>query len=135
MADKVTDETAKAKSSLALSLKKWGDSALPPALLSTFIGAQHLRPPQYLPLAFAPILMFSSYLNVNSYVKDSAGITAAWSGLYLLLAARRKQTFRNKWSPRGALRGATLALCAANVAGGGVSYVFGKRDNEGSSTS
>lgn len=41
-------------------------------------------------MMFPPVLLFSSYLNLSGYQKDAAGITAAWSGLYALLAMRRK---------------------------------------------
>lgn len=106
-------------------------------------------------MLFPPILLFSSYLNVNSYRVDSAGITAAWSGLYLLLASRRKQvrsaspllTFGGflrygmltlfeqqklvtKFGARGIIRGATLGLCAVNLIGCGIAYAFGKRSKE-----
>jgi hypothetical protein len=37
------------------------------------------------------MLLFSSYLNLSDYKTDAAGITAAWSGLYGLLAMRRSQ--------------------------------------------
>ena len=67
------------------------ENPLPPTLLATLITAQHMRPFQPLPMIFPPILLFSSYLNINSYKIDAAGVTAAWSGLYLLLASRRKQ--------------------------------------------
>ena len=42
-------------------------------------------------MMFAPMLLFSSYLNLSDYKTDAAGITAAWSGLYGLLAMRRSQ--------------------------------------------
>jgi hypothetical protein len=42
-------------------------------------------------MMFAPVLLFSSYLNLSDYKTDAAGITAAWSGLYGLLALRRSQ--------------------------------------------
>ena len=42
-------------------------------------------------MMFAPVLLFSSYLNLSNYKTDAAGITAAWSGLYGLLALRRSQ--------------------------------------------
>ena len=105
MPDQHTEE--REKQGAIHSLRTWGglhsDSAvssdahsrienpLPPTLLATLITAQHMRPFQPLPMIFPPILLFSSYLNINSYKIDAAGITAAWSGLYLLLASRRKQ--------------------------------------------
>jgi hypothetical protein len=67
------------------------ENSVPPTLLATLITAQHARPFQPLPMLFPPILLFSSYLNLSNYKTDSAGITAAWSGLYALLAIRRSQ--------------------------------------------
>lgn len=81
-------------------------------------------------MTFVPVMLFSSYLNLNGYPADSAGITSAWSAAYLVVARRRKQAFRNKFSPRGVLRGATLGLCAVNVVGGGLAYFFGKKEDE-----
>ena len=81
-------------------------------------------------MVFAPVMLFSSYLNINGYKKDSAGVTSAWSAAYMLLARRRKQAFGSKFGARGMVRGATLGLCGANVVGGGLAYVFGKRKEE-----
>lgn len=67
------------------------ENSVPPTLLATLITAQHARPFQPLPMLFPPILLFSSYLNLSDYKSDAAGITAAWSGLYALLAMRRSQ--------------------------------------------
>lgn len=67
------------------------ENSVPPTLLATLITAQHARPFQPLPMMFAPVLLFSSYLNLSNYKTDAAGITAAWSGLYGLLALRRSQ--------------------------------------------
>lgn len=67
------------------------ENSVPPTLLATLITAQHARPFQPLPMLFAPMLLFSSYLNLSDYKTDAAGITAAWSGLYGLLALRRSQ--------------------------------------------
>ncbi len=67
------------------------DNSVPPTLLATLITAQHARPFKALPMVFAPVLLFSSYLNLSGYKTDAAGTTAAWSGLYALLAMRRKQ--------------------------------------------
>lgn len=41
-----------------------------------------------------------------------------------------KQGIRNKFTVRGAVRGASLALCAVNVVGCGLAYTFGKREKE-----
>jgi hypothetical protein len=81
-------------------------------------------------MLFPPILLFSSYLNVQGYKKDSAGLTSAWSAAYLVLARRRKQELRQRYGVRGMVRGATLGLCAVNVLAGGWVYVFGQREGE-----
>lgn len=123
------------------------ENSVPPTLLATLITAQHARPFQPLPMLFPPLLLFSSYLNLSNYKTDAAGITAAWSGLYALLAMRRRQVrlfafwfpvvlthhlqgIKNKFTARGVVRGASLALCAVNIAGCGLAYTFGKREQE-----
>ncbi|EMD96571.1 hypothetical protein COCC4DRAFT_150021 [Bipolaris maydis ATCC 48331] len=118
------------KQSALQSLRNWGENSVPPTLLATLITAQHARPFQVVPMMFPPVLLFSSYLNLSNYKTDSAGITAAWSGLYALLAMRRSQGIRNKFTVRGVVRGASLALCAVNVVGCGLAYTFGKREKE-----
>ncbi|KAI9828557.1 MAG: hypothetical protein M1819_006549 [Sarea resinae] len=119
-----------AKQSIFHYASKWGESPLPATLLATLITAQHMRPPQFVPLIFPPVLLFSSYLNINSYKIDSAGVTAAWSMLYLVLARRRKQPFVKKWGTRGIIRGATMGLCVANLVGGSITYALGRRRME-----
>jgi len=79
---------------------------------------------------FVPVFLFSSYLNIYDYKVDSAGLSAAWSGLYLLLARRRKQAFVSKWGPRGIIRGTTMGLCVAQLVSGGMVYAVGRRDKE-----
>lgn len=122
-----------------LGLEPWfapfsfAESSLPPSLLATLITALHARPLQAIPLAiFTPPLLFSSYLNLSGYETASAGLTAAWSGLYALLALRRRQGLRAKFSVRGAVRGGAIGLGAANAIAGGWVYINGdfKRDNE-----
>lgn len=81
-------------------------------------------------MLFTPVLLFSSYLNLNGYPVDSAGLTSAWSAAYLVVARRRKQAFKSKFGARGIIRGATLGLCAANVVAGGLAYAFGKREEK-----
>lgn len=78
-------------------------------------------------MLFPPVLLFSSYLNVQGFKRDSAGVTGAWSAAYLVLARRRKQEFRKKFGARGLARGATVGLCLANVVGGGIAYAFGEK--------
>ena len=59
-------------------------------ILATLIAPQHIRPLQPIGLLFPTTLVFSSYLSLNGFKKDSAGFVAAQSGLYILLASRRK---------------------------------------------
>jgi hypothetical protein len=110
------------------------ENPLPPIILATLITSLHARPFQLLPLTFAPILLFSTYLNVSSFVVDSAGLTAAWSGLYLLMASRRK-VLGNSWKgrmgskfgARGLTRGAAMGVAGVNLVGCGITYVLGER--------
>ncbi|KAK2808849.1 hypothetical protein FQN50_004325 [Emmonsiellopsis sp. PD_5] len=84
-----------------------------------------------LPMLFPPALLFTTYLNLLEYKVDAAGVSAAWSGLYLLLAAKRKQKFVQKWGARGVVRGAAMGLGFANMVSGGLVYMLGKRRKEG----
>ena len=106
-------------------------------LLATLISAIHARPFQKLPMVFPPVLLFSTYLNLSEFTVDSAGLTAAWSGLYLLLARRRKvagasfgSRLGNKFGARGIARAGAMALAGANVVSCGATYAFGKRKEE-----
>ena len=81
-------------------------------------------------MLFPPLLLFSTYLNLQGYKIDSAGTTAAFSGAYLLLASRRRLGFLNKFGTRGIIRGATMGLALVNVVGGGLAYTFGSRSEE-----
>ncbi|KAK2625142.1 hypothetical protein QTJ16_005511 [Diplocarpon rosae] len=116
---------------------EWGKSPLPPTLLATLITALHARPFKPLLMLFPPVLLFSTYLNLSNFKVDSAGLTAAWSGLYLLLARRRKVAGANfssrlgaKFGARGLTRGSAMLLAGANVLGCGVTYAFGDRKAE-----
>ncbi|KAI1616562.1 hypothetical protein EDD37DRAFT_73799 [Exophiala viscosa] len=128
MADPQKKEEA--KQSLLQTAKKWGENPVPPALLATLVFAQHARPLQPVPMLFPPLLLFSTYLNLQGYKIDSAGTTAALSGTYLVLAGRRRMGFMNKFGARGIIRGATMGLCLVNVVGGGLAYSFGSRSKE-----
>ncbi|MCJ1444900.1 MAG: hypothetical protein MMC23_005403 [Stictis urceolatum] len=131
MADKNIQEVKEiAKPSAIGYARAWGESSVTPAVAATLIAAQHLQPPQFIPLLFPPVLMFSSYLNLNEHKIDAAGLNAAWSGLYMLLASRRKQRLMQKWSVRGVIRGTTMGVCAVNLVAGGFVYVIGKRSQE-----
>ena len=103
---------------------------MPPMGLATLITALHFRPFQALPMAFTPVLLFSSYLNLAGFKIDSAGITAAWSGMYVLLALRRRQPFRQRFSARGVIRGAAIGLGGVNTVAGGWAYAYGDRERE-----
>jgi hypothetical protein len=88
-------------------------------------------------LLFTPVLLFSSYLNLAGFVIDSAGLTAAWSGLYLLLARRRRVQrggfvgrMGSRFGVRGLTRGAAMGVAAVNLVGSGVTYAFGRRAKE-----
>ncbi|RAL05824.1 uncharacterized protein BO80DRAFT_430987 [Aspergillus ibericus CBS 121593] len=121
------DETEK---SLVQKARAWGENSFPPTLLATLITAQYMRPFQPLPMLFPPVLLFTSYANIQGFKTDTAGISAAWSGLYLLLAGRRKQPFMKKWGARGIVRGMTMGLCLVNMVSGGLAYTLGKREEE-----
>ena len=106
-------------------------SSMPPAGLATLITAVHFRPFQVFPMLFTPVLLFSTYMNLAGYAIDSAGVTAAWSGLYMLLALRRRQpSVFQKFTARGAVRGAAVGLGAMNCAGGTIAYMNGNRERE-----
>lgn len=106
-------------------------------VLATLVTALHARPFQWLPMTFPPILLFSTYLNLSGFTVDSAGITGAWSGLYLLMARRRKAPgsgiaarFGSRFGARGLTRGVTMGVAAANLVAGGVTYTFSKREED-----
>lgn len=130
------------KSITTISLLPWQiltwivESPLPPTLLATLLTALHARPFAPLPMVFPPVLLFSTYLNISSYTVDSAGLTAAWSGLYLIMANRRSvsgtswgRRMGSKFGARGLVRGSAMVLAGMNVVGGGLTYVSGKRDD------
>ncbi|RYO83149.1 hypothetical protein DL766_004663 [Monosporascus sp. MC13-8B] len=105
------------------------DSSLAPTGLATLITAQHLRPFQAAPMALAPLLLFSSYANLQGFRKDSAGITAAASGTYAVLALRGRRRDR-LLSVRGTVRAAAVALGLANAVAGGWVYATADRESE-----
>ncbi|TVY52298.1 hypothetical protein LSUE1_G009649, partial [Lachnellula suecica] len=122
--DKPLEEAKRTTISYAMD---YGKSPLPPTLLATLITALHARPFQMAPMLFPPVLLFSTYLNLNSYVVDSAGLTAAWSGLYLLMANRRRVKagsvlgrIGGKFGARGIVRGGAMALAGVNLVGCGL---------------
>lgn len=118
------------KLKLTLSLKTTA-SSLPPSILAIFVTALHARPLQPFPLfLFTPPLLFSSYLNLAGYPTGSAGLSCAWSGLYAVLALRRRQPLRAKFSIRGGVRAAAIGLGAMNCAASGWVYLNGSKDRD-----
>ena len=77
--------------SVLLQTNQRVENSVPPTCIAVLVAAQHLQPFQPLPLLFVPAFIFSSYTNVAGHKVDAAGTSAAWSGLYMLLALRRKQ--------------------------------------------
>jgi len=86
-----TTSSPKANDGLVFSLKRWGENSLNPMLLATLATPQHLRPVRFPGILFTPALVLDSYASLRGYKKDAAGLLAAQSGLYLLLAGRRKR--------------------------------------------
>ncbi|KAI5296538.1 Hsp70 suppressor, GTPase facilitates ribosomal subunit dissociation [Ascosphaera pollenicola] len=83
-------------------------------------------------MLFPPVLLFTTYLNLLDprFKQDAAGLSATWAGLYLVLAARRSQKLKNKFSVRGAVRGAAMGVGFANLVAGGTVYMFGVRERK-----
>ncbi|TDZ17412.1 hypothetical protein C8034_v007748 [Colletotrichum sidae] len=119
-----------AKKSLFQHAHDYGTNSLPPAIHAILIAALHGRPLKILPFSFAPALLFSSYINLAGFPTDSAGFTCAMSGLYALLALRRRQTIRNKFTARGAVRGVAVGMGFANSAAGAWVYATGDRKKD-----
>ncbi|KAL8380805.1 hypothetical protein RB595_005208 [Gaeumannomyces hyphopodioides] len=117
--------------SVVSQLEAWGKSSMPSMGLATLVTALHFRPFQPLPMAFVPVLVFNSYLSLAGWAIDGAGMTAAWSGMYALLALRRRPaSLRSKFTARGLVRGAAIGLGAANAVAGGWVYFTGDRERE-----
>ncbi|KAK8107373.1 uncharacterized protein PG998_009386 [Apiospora kogelbergensis] len=113
------------------TLSAWGTHSMAPTGLATLITALHWRPLQKAPMAFVPVLLFASYINLQGFKKDSAGMTAAASGTYALLALRRKPgAFFKRFGVRGAVRGSAIALGLMNLAGCGWVYATADRKAE-----
>jgi hypothetical protein len=77
-------------------------------------------------LLFTNVFLATSFLSLHGYKRDSGGILAAASGTYALMAMRQKLVGRDRWGPRGWLRGITVGMCLVNVAAGGLAYALGK---------
>lgn len=99
--------------------------------MASLVTALHWRPFQALPMLFAPLLAFSSYLSLAGFKMDGAAMTAAWSGIYVLLAARRRPaSLRSRFSVRGVVRGTTMGLGAINCVAGAYTYATSDRKAE-----
>ncbi|KAM0277583.1 hypothetical protein ACHAQH_005702 [Verticillium albo-atrum] len=112
---------------LPQKITNWGTSCMPPALHGILIAALHGKPVQPLPLLMAPALLFSSYVSLAGFPTDAAGLTCAWSGIYTLLALRRRQPLRSKFTARGIVRAGAISLGLANCVAGGFAYAGGNR--------
>ncbi|KAK0741860.1 hypothetical protein B0T21DRAFT_408713 [Apiosordaria backusii] len=118
------------------TVRAWGTSPIPPMTLSSLILSLHLRPTFHpLPALFSPLLAFSSYLTLAGFKTDGAGMTAAWSGIYVLLASRRSPpgggTFQSKFlTLRGGVRGLAMGLGILNTICGAYVYATGDRKAE-----
>ncbi|KAI2632565.1 hypothetical protein GGS26DRAFT_81477 [Hypomontagnella submonticulosa] len=122
---------AEPSKSVRSRVEAWGNSSFAPTGLATLITALHFRPFQVRPMLFVPILLFSSYSNLQGFKIDSAGITAAASGTYALLALRRRPAaFMNRFSIRGIVRGAAVGIGLINAATAGWVYAMGDREKE-----
>ena len=91
-------------------------------------------------MTVAGLLAFSSYVNVAGYAIDGAGMTAAWSGIYVLLAARRRpqavlsqSSLGARFSSRAVVRAAAMGLGTVNCAAGYYAYATGDRAAEAAS--
>ncbi|MBE3045242.1 hypothetical protein IMZ48_22355, partial [Candidatus Bathyarchaeota archaeon] len=82
------------------------------------------------PILFIAPLLFSSYVNLSGYTSEAAAMSAAWSGLYAVLAMRRKQGWGKKLSVRGGVRGVAVAMGLANLVAGGWVWARGDRAAE-----
>ncbi|KAI2610413.1 hypothetical protein GGR54DRAFT_632923 [Hypoxylon sp. NC1633] len=123
--------TSEPTRSVTSRLEAWGNSSFAPTGLATLIAALHFRPLQVRPMLFVPILLFSSYSNLQGFKIDSAGVTAAASGTYALLAMRRRSgTFMSRFTIRGVVRGSAVAVGLINTVAAGWVYATGDRARE-----
>jgi hypothetical protein len=85
-----------------------------------------------LPLVlFTPPLFFATWLNLAGMPTAAAGVSSAWSGLYALLALRRRPaTLASRFSTRGVVRGAAVGLGIVNSVAGGWVYYTGDWDRD-----
>ena len=100
----------------------FAENSFNPMLVATIIAPQHLRPVQPLGLALCGCFIGTSFVSLHGYKTDAGGMLAASSGLYALLAMRRRFRIRDRFGPRGILRGVTIGLCAVNFVSGMLVY-------------
>jgi hypothetical protein len=91
-------------------------------LVATLIAPQHLRPAQPLGLVLSGAFIGTSFVSLHGYKTDAGGMLAASSGLYALMAMRRRFRIRDRFGPRGILRGVTLGMCTVNFVCGMLVY-------------
>jgi hypothetical protein len=72
----------------------------------------------------------TSFFSLHGYKSDAGGMLAASSGLYAVMAMRRKFKIRDRFGPRGILRGVTVGLCAVNVVSGLLVYMGREKSPE-----
>lgn len=86
--------------------------------------ARAVRPVRFLQLPFPAFLLAGAWFNTMGATEDAAGITASWSGIYLI-ASRGFPSFReaSKKTLRGVVRTGTLGMCWMNLLGGGYVYI------------
>jgi hypothetical protein len=96
-------------------------------IVATLITAQSLRPTRPLGLTMSAAFIGTSFVSLHGYKSDAGGLLAASSGLYAVMAMRRKFGLRDRFGPRGILRGVTVGLCAIDVVSGLLVYVGRER--------
>ncbi|KAI0484113.1 hypothetical protein GGR56DRAFT_612422 [Xylariaceae sp. FL0804] len=125
----MSDPSERVEKGVMSSIDAWGNSSMSPLALATLIAPLHARPLRVGPLLFVPALLFASYANLQGFRVDAAGLTAAASGTYALLALRRRPS-SGRLGVRGAVRGTALTVAAANVVAGAWVYARGDRARE-----
>lgn len=72
----------------------------------------------------------ATYLNLAGHPTAAAGLSSAWSGLYAVMALRRRQGLGSKFSYRGVVRGTAIGLGGVNAVAGGWRYFGGSFEED-----